>query len=60
MLSTWKKNQIASSSKESLLTDKEKVRVAGNSRWLHLLALEDQLAQLKADSAVVDDEGDLA
>lgn len=32
----------------------------GQGRWLHLLALEDQPAQLEADSAVVDDEGDLA
>jgi hypothetical protein len=33
---------------------------AVNSRWLHLLALDDQLAQLEPDSAVVDDPGDLA
>lgn len=32
---------------------------AVNLRGRHLLALEDQLAELKADSAVVDDEGHL-
>lgn len=40
---------------------KEKeITVTVNLRWLHLLALEDQLAQLEADSAVVDDKGNLA
>lgn len=54
------KNKIARHSERSLLTGRMKVQVAMDLRWLHLLALEDKLAQLEADSAVVDDEGNLA
>lgn len=39
---------------------KDGVPGAVNLRRRHLLTLEDELAELKADFAVVDDEGNLA